>query len=109
MTLHAIRPSAAPTHGVAAAGATRGNPIRRFVRVVGGWALLAVGAALLVLPGPGLLVIAAGLALLATEYAWAARLLGKVKARIQTARTALRRRSGPSDREAEDARTAARS
>jgi hypothetical protein len=72
----------------------RGHPAKRIARVIGGWALLAVGAALLVLPGPGLLVIAGGLALLATEYAWAARLLRNVKQRL----AALRPRRAPEDR-----------
>jgi hypothetical protein len=63
-----------------------GRTIKRIARVTGGWALLAVGAALLVLPGPGLLVIAAGLALLATEYTWAARLLNNVKQRLAALR-----------------------
>jgi Putative transmembrane protein (PGPGW) len=73
----------------AAPSTSKASPVRRIARVVGGWTLLGVGAALLVLPGPGLLVIAAGLALLATEYEWAARLLHKVKARLATARQAI--------------------
>ena len=76
----------------AATSTRKGSPARRIARVVGGWTLLAVGAALLVLPGPGLLVIAAGLALLATEYEWAARLLDKVKARIEAAKQAVGKR-----------------
>jgi len=43
-----------------------------FVAVFGGSVLL-IGAALLVLPGPGLPVIAAGFAILATEFFWARR------------------------------------
>lgn len=66
--------------------------VKRVARIVGGWALLAVGGALLVLPGPGLLVIAAALALLAPEYAWAARLLRSAKDRISAGASALRRR-----------------
>lgn len=53
---------------------------------MGGWVLLAVGAAMLVLPGPGLLVIAAALAVLAPEYEWAAKLLRSTKDRIATLR-----------------------
>lgn len=34
---------------------------------------------MLVLPGPGLLTIAAGLAVLAKEVPWARRVLGRVK------------------------------
>lgn len=53
---------------------------RLAVAVLGSLLLLA-GAALLVLPGPGLLVIAAGLAVLASRFAWAARLLERVRTR----------------------------
>jgi hypothetical protein len=57
----------------------------RVARTAGGVALLAVGAALLVLPGPGLVVIAAGLALLAVDHDWARRLLAKVRRRQRPA------------------------
>jgi hypothetical protein len=40
-----------------------------------GWVLVLVGLALLVLPGPGLLALVAGVALLAPHYAWARRIL----------------------------------
>jgi len=49
---------------------------RIIVAVVGG-TVLAVGFALVVLPGPALLVIPAGLAILAIEFAWAKRWLRK--------------------------------
>jgi hypothetical protein len=51
--------------------------------VLGGFALVGVGGLLLVLPGPGLLVIAAGLGLLSLEFSWAARLRRSVVARMQ--------------------------
>ena len=38
---------------------------------LGGFAALAAGVALLVLPGPGLPLVAAGLGLLALEFRWA--------------------------------------
>jgi uncharacterized protein (TIGR02611 family) len=44
-----------------------------------GWILVAVGIAALVLPGPGLLALFAGVALLATQYEWAERRLEPVK------------------------------
>jgi uncharacterized protein (TIGR02611 family) len=53
---------------------------KRVIKVVIGFTLLAVGVLLLVLPGPGLVVIAFGLALLAGEFVWARRLLDRVKA-----------------------------
>ncbi len=44
-----------------------------------GWLLLAAGVAALVLPGPGLLLLALGLWVLAKNYRWADRLLDPVK------------------------------
>ena len=44
-----------------------------------GWILVVVGIAALVLPGPGLLALFAGVALLATQYEWAERRLEPVK------------------------------
>jgi hypothetical protein len=41
--------------------------------------ILAAGAALIVLPGPASLVIPVGLAVLAKEFAWADRLLRRVR------------------------------
>jgi hypothetical protein len=40
-----------------------------------GWLLVVVGIAALILPGPGLLILVGGLALLATQYEWAERRL----------------------------------
>ena len=44
-----------------------------------GWILVLVGIAALVLPGPGLLALFAGVALLATRYEWAEHRLEPVK------------------------------
>lgn len=44
-----------------------------------GVAVIAVGLTLLVLPGPGWLIIFLGLAILGTEFHWARRLTGWVK------------------------------
>lgn len=46
-----------------------------------GWVLLLVGIVLFPLPGPGLLLIAAGLAMLAPRYEWAARHVERVRLR----------------------------
>ncbi|HSB62043.1 MAG TPA: PGPGW domain-containing protein [Vicinamibacteria bacterium] len=56
--------------------------VRRLVVGVVGGTVLALGIALLVLPGPALLVIPAGLAILATEFVWARRLLRRVRDRL---------------------------
>jgi hypothetical protein len=47
---------------------------RRTGSEVLGWVLVAVGLALLVLPGPGMLALVAGIALLAPHYEWARRI-----------------------------------
>ena len=44
-----------------------------------GWLLVIVGLAAMVLPGPGLLALFAGMAMLATQYEWADRRLAPVK------------------------------
>jgi uncharacterized protein (TIGR02611 family) len=71
---------------------------KRIAVFVVGAALVVGGLALLVLPGPGLLVIVAGLAVLATEFAWAERLLDQAKQQAAKAtdkakRSIFRRRS----------------
>jgi len=58
----------------------------RVVHLVAGWTLLVLGAAMLVLPGPGILLILGGLALLAREQAWAGRLHRWIQARWARAR-----------------------
>ena len=54
------------------------NTKRIAVSVVGGVLVLA-GLIMLVLPGPGLIVIVLGFAVLGTEYAWAAAALERTK------------------------------
>lgn len=51
---------------------------------VAGWALIVAGVAALVLPGPGLLCLVAGLALLSLHYTWAQRLLRPVRTKAFT-------------------------
>ena len=58
---------------------------RRVAIFVVGVAVTASGFAMLVLPGPGLLVIVAGLSILAIEFAWAARLRDQAKDKAKTA------------------------
>lgn len=55
---------------------------RRWVVAVVGGTIAAIGVALLVLPGPGIVVIALGIGLLATEFAWARRLMRRVRAQL---------------------------
>jgi len=62
------------------------------ISIVGGTVLL-IGIAMLVLPGPGLVVIPLGLAILGLEFAWARAWLRKVKTRTAVVVDAIRRNS----------------
>jgi len=53
--------------------------VKRIVVAVIGGTVLLLGVALVFLPGPAFLVIPAGLAILATEFAWAKNWMDKVK------------------------------
>ena len=65
------------------------NSRRVAVSVIGALVVVA-GLIMLVLPGPGLLVIAAGFAVLGTEYAWAAAALERTKVVVQKVGTTAR-------------------
>lgn len=49
--------------------------IRKLVYTVVGITVLLIGVAMIVLPGPAFIVIPIGLAILASEYAWARRII----------------------------------
>jgi hypothetical protein len=53
----------------------------RIFRIATGSTLVLAGTAMLVLPGPGLVTIAAGLAVLAKDVEWAGRLKDRVSSR----------------------------
>jgi tellurite resistance protein TerC len=55
--------------------------IKRVTIAVVGFTVLTIGIAMLVLPGPAVIVIPAGLGILAVEFAWAKRLLVRAKER----------------------------
>lgn len=65
---------------------------RRIAVSVAGFALVAVGLVMLVTPGPGLIVIVAGLAVLGTEYTWARRALIVARERAARTKAAVKRR-----------------
>jgi tellurite resistance protein TerC len=52
---------------------------KRFLKILFGFTLLAIGVVMIVTPGPGWLTIMVGLGVLAAEYVWARRLLDKMK------------------------------
>ncbi len=53
---------------------------KRLMILILGTAVLLAGVAMLALPGPGVLVIILGLVILATEFAWAERMLDRTTA-----------------------------
>ncbi len=58
----------------------------RLIILVVGITVVAAGFAMFVLPGPGILVVIAGLALLATEFVWARLLLQRAKGYAEKAK-----------------------
>jgi hypothetical protein len=66
------------------------------ITAAGGFVVI-VGIALLVLPGPGLLVIILGLGILATEYVWAERLLRMAKDKATQAKDKVLGKKPPND------------
>ncbi len=58
---------------------------RQAVVAVIGATVLLIGLLMIVLPGPAIIMIPAGLAILATEFVWARRLLRRVKRTFRNA------------------------
>ncbi len=55
------------------------HPIRWVVASTIGFTLVGLGLIFMVLPGPGIPLVIAGLAILATEFAWAEIVLNRTK------------------------------
>jgi putative transmembrane protein PGPGW len=70
---------------------------KRIAVTIVGFAVLLAGVAMLVLPGPGIVVIIAGLAILATEYVWAERMLAEAKRRAVQAKDVVTRKNKNGD------------
>jgi tellurite resistance protein TerC len=72
---------------------------RTVARTVIGFSVLGFGIIMIVTPGPAIVVIPVGLAILATEYAWARRYLKKFKDSGEKLGTILfTRKKKPKDR-----------
>ena len=56
--------------------------LRKLIIAIIGGTVLLIGVALIVLPGPAFIVIPIGLAILATEFAWARRAVARAKAMV---------------------------
>jgi uncharacterized protein (TIGR02611 family) len=57
--------------------------VKRLIVAVIGFTILGIGIAMIVLPGPAILVIPLGLSILATEFVWAKKFLEKIKTRLK--------------------------
>lgn len=68
------------------------HPIRWVVATTVGFTLVVLGFVFLVLPGPGIPLIIAGLAILATEFAWAEILLNRTKDQVAKAVSKVRKK-----------------
>jgi len=60
--------------------------LKLIITTVVGFTVIALGAAMLVLPGPGLVVIGLGLLILSAEFVWARRALDRMKEGAQQVR-----------------------
>jgi tellurite resistance protein TerC len=61
-------------------------PLRKLIVAVIGITILLLGIAMVVLPGPAFIVIPVGLGILATEFAWARRVVRRTRVMIAKAR-----------------------
>lgn len=66
---------------------------RRIVIAVIGATVVLVGVAMILLPGPAIVVIPMGLGILSAEFAWARRWLHSLRHKAQSALKGLRRRN----------------
>jgi uncharacterized protein (TIGR02611 family) len=61
-------------------------PARKLIVAVIGLTILLLGVVMIALPGPAFIVIPLGLAILATEFAWARRAVRRTRVMIAKAR-----------------------
>jgi uncharacterized protein (TIGR02611 family) len=71
-----------------------GRSTRRMAVLLLGLGVVCAGLVMLVTPGPGLVVIIAGLAILATEFTWAEILLERAKRQARKAKDSAVRNAG---------------
>jgi hypothetical protein len=69
---------------------------------IAGFAVLLAGVVLLVLPGPGWLLIFLGLGILSTEYVWAQRMLATAKRKAEEAKDVVLRKKNGNQADVED-------
>ena len=64
---------------------------KRLIIAVIGFTILLIGIAMIVLPGPAIVVIPIGLGILANEFIWARRLLDRVKSNASNMKEWIRK------------------
>ncbi|HTZ99615.1 MAG TPA: PGPGW domain-containing protein [Candidatus Aquilonibacter sp.] len=62
---------------------------KRYLRIVFGFTLLAIGVVMIVTPGPGTVTILVALGVLAAEFVWARRLLDRLKQQSERLRNTV--------------------
>mgnify|MGYP001571875248 FL=1 len=62
---------------------------KRIIVTVVGFTMLFIGIAMIVLPGPAIVVIPLGLAILAGEFVWARKLLERVKSKVKSTKDSI--------------------
>jgi uncharacterized protein (TIGR02611 family) len=67
---------------------------KRFLKILFGFTLLAIGVVMIVTPGPGWLTIFLALGVLAAEFVWARRLLERLKEEGVRLRNTVLQRTG---------------
>lgn len=68
------------------------HPFRWVAAMTSGFTLVIAGIVFLVFPGPGIPLIIAGLAILATEFTWAEYLLNRTKHHVSQAVNKVRKK-----------------
>lgn len=66
--------------------------VKRLITAVIGFTVLLIGVAMIVLPGPAIVVIPIGLGILATEFIWAKKILRRVKSNASNMKEWIRKK-----------------
>lgn len=66
--------------------------VKKFIVAIIGFTILLIGLITFFTPGPAIIIIPVGLAVLATEFVWAEKLLTKFKEKVKNVR--LRNKKG---------------
>ena len=75
---------------------------KRLIVAVIGVTIIVIGLAFFVLPGPGLLIVIIGLAVLASEFMWAKQLLDRAKGHYEKAKSKILKKSSTTQSPIED-------